>query len=306
MDGLPGLNMKYLLPLLIVTLSEASIGVFVKLVGDSIPIFTLNFYRVFFAAIFLLLAVPLVTKEKIRFPEGNTKDILIVGFLIALQISFFNAAMSMAPIANVVIFWSVAPFFTFIFSTIFLNERPRNIHVMIFLLAIVGIVLAKPLDGGHMAGNLIALVDGAVYSAMITYIRYEGTTERNVDIFWFMTAASAYLLPFFFLFGPGEIFRMVSYPGFTVPVLLWSVCLGMVSTGVAFLFISIVLKHINANIYSLIDIIVSPVVASIFGYLVFGEVPGRSMIIGGSILLLSGAWLTRTLTDTESVHRPAA
>ncbi|MFP4523850.1 MAG: DMT family transporter [Candidatus Woesearchaeota archaeon] len=296
--------MGLVLPLLIVTLAEASIGVFVKLVGTNVPIFTLNFYRVLFAAIFLAAGVPLLTKHKLKFPKHNTKDILIVGGLIALQISFFNVAMSLAPIANVVIFWSVAPFFAFIFSTIFLKEKPKKVHILIFLIAIAGIIIAKPLDGGHALGNLIALADGAVYAAMVTYLRSEGITEDTVDIFWFMTMASVYLLPFLFIFGPGELGKLIPYEalGASIPVIVWVVCLGMISTGLAFLFISEVLKKIDANVYSLIDIIVSPVVAALLGYLIFTEIPSKNMIFGAALLLISGFWLTKELQRKPTVN----
>ena len=68
------------------------------------------------------------------------------------------------------------------------------------------------------------------------------------------------------------------------------------STGFSYFGISLVLKRINANVYSLVDIIVSPLVASSLGYLVFGEVPAHSMIFGGGLLLLSGFWLTREMS----------
>lgn len=296
--------MNIALSLLIVTLAEASIGVFVKLTGGNIPIFTLNFYRVLFATLFLAVGVPLLTKQSLKFPKNNTRDILIVGFLIALQISFFNVAMSLAPIANVVIFWSVAPFFVFIFSSIFLHEKPRPVHILIFLVAIVGIVIAKPLSGveDHMWGNVIALFDGAVYAAMATYLRKEGKTDTNVDIFWFMGTATIYLLPFLFIFGPGDIMKSIPYEtlGFSVPVIVWAICLGVISTGFAFLFISVVLQKIDANVYSLIDIIVSPIVAGILGYLVFAEVPAMTTIYGGALLLLSGVWLTHQMKTTPT------
>ena len=301
--------MKYLLPLLIVTLAEASIGIFVKLVGDGIPIFSLNFYRVFFAALFLAVTVPIATKKGLKFPTNNKKDVLIVGFLIALQISFFNVAMSLAPVANVVIFWSIAPFFTFIFSTLFLGEKPERRHIWIFLLAIIGIIVTKPLSGGHAAGNLIALFDGAVYAAMVTYIRSEGISENNNDIFWFMSMAAVYLLPFLFVFGIGDLLSVnaaQNIPGLlqSVPVLIWAICLGVISTGLAFLFISIVLQKINANIYSLIDIIVSPIVAAIFGFLVLGEIPSQNLVFGGAILLAAGVWLTKSMQEqSEKPYR---
>ncbi len=104
---------------------------------------------------------------------------MIIGALIAMQISVFNFAMTLVPIANAVIFWSVAPFFTFIFSAVFLAEKARRSYVLIFAVALVGIVLAKPLEGGHMLGNLVALGDGAIYAAMIPYSPHTGRGPRG-------------------------------------------------------------------------------------------------------------------------------
>lgn len=58
--------------------------------------------------------------------------------------------------------------------------------------------------------------------------------------------------------------------------MLWAAGLGIVSTGFAYFGISIVLKSIDANVYALVDIIVSPVVASIFGYLIFARCPDEA------------------------------
>src|SRR6056297_3319722 len=150
--------------LFMITLSEATIGVFVKLTDGMIPIYTLNFYALAFSTVFLMIALPLFAKDRPEFPRDNLKDTLIIGVLIAAQISIFNLAMTLAPIANVVIFWSVAPFFTFIFSALFLEEKARKKYILIFGVALTGIVLAKPLSGGYMLGNLIALGDAAVYA----------------------------------------------------------------------------------------------------------------------------------------------
>ena len=290
--------MKTVLLLLLITLSEATIGVFVKLTGDAIPIYTLNFYALSFAALFLLVSLPAATGQRLRFPRGNLKDTLVIGALIAAQISVFNYAMTRAPIANVVIFWSVAPFFVFIFSALALNEPARKSYILIFALALAGIFIARPLQGGYMAGNLVALADGAVYAAMVVYLRHEGRTETGNDILWSMLAAALLLLPALVISGPGEVTRLMHYDtlGLALPVMLWAAGLGIVSTGFAYLGISIVLKSIDANIYSLIDIIVSPVVASTLGYLIFAEIPSMNMIYGGAMLLGAGFWLTREMS----------
>lgn len=301
--------MKTLIFLLLVTLAEASIGIFVKLSGGGVPVYTLIFYRLLLATGFLAATMPFFNKKFYKFPKNNIRDTLLIGLLIAAQISLFTLAMTLAPVANVVIFWSIAPFFTFIFSYFFLGEPAKKQYIFIFLIAMVGTVIAEPFGGGDSSatlGNIIALIDGAIYAAMVTYLRSEGKTEENNDIFWFMLTATIYTLPAIFIFGPGNIFAASPNElfGLTVPVVLWVICLGILSTGVAFLFVSVVLKKINANVYSLVDIIVSPVVAAFFAYLVFNDVPSRNLIFGGVLLLAAGAWLTHYMSKSQPKKVP--
>ena len=284
--------------LLLITLSEATIGVFVKLTGGLIPIQTLNFYALGLAAAFLLTTLRISTGHRLHLPFGNLKDVTIIGVLIATQISVFNYAMTLVPIANAVIFWSIAPFFTFIFSAIFLGERARPIHIAIFVIAMAGIVVAQPLERGETLGNLVALGDGAIYAAMITYMRHEGKTETGNDIAWSMLVAALLLAPSLWIFGAGDVTALVpdTLLPFDMPVMAAVGGLGLISTGFAYFGISLVLKTIDANLYSLVDIIVSPVVASFLGFLVFREIPGPGMVLGGAMLLGSGFWLTREMS----------
>jgi drug/metabolite transporter (DMT)-like permease len=273
--------LKTLLLLALITVSEATIGVFVKLTDGRIPIHTLTFYAMGFAAIFLFAARWLATREPPRFPFGNVKDTFIIGVLIAAQGGFFNFAMSLVPIANAVIFWSIAPFFVFIFSWAFLGEKAL--------------------------GNLVALSTGAIYAAMVTYMRYEGMTETGNDIAWSLLAAALVLSPSVLLFGSGTPLETIQYPALgdiTLPAITWAVGLGVISTGFAYFGISIVLKSISANVYALVDIIVSPVVAATFGWLIFSETPGERTIYGGALLLVAGFWLTRRMSKGKE-HAPA-
>jgi len=297
--------MKTWLLLALITVSEATIGVFVKLTDGLIPIQTLTFYAMALAAAFLFVARTLASGERPRFPKGNIKDTALIGVLIAAQGGVFNFALSLVPIANAVIFWSIAPFFVFIFSALFLGEKAKKSYILIFGIALTGIALANPLGGGHMLGNFVALATGVIYAAMVTYMRYEGKTETGNDIAWSLLVAALVLAPSLLLSGPGAITTTIDYPalGIDLPVMLWAVGLGIVSTGFAYFGISIVLKSINANAYALVDIIVSPVVASTLGYLIFAEIPGQGMIYGGAILLGAGFWLTREMSQTDK-NRP--
>lgn len=292
--------MKTWLLLLLITLSEATIGVFVKLTDGRIPVQTLTFYAFAFATAFLMAAIPRANRQPLELPRGNWKDTFLIGALIAGQSGFFNYAMTLVPIANAVIFWSVAPFFTFILSWLFLGEKARKSYIFIFIVALTGILIAKPLREGYMLGNMVALGVGAIYAAMVTYMRHEGKTETDNDIAWSLLFAALILSPSVILVGPGDITGMIHYEylGVSLPVMLWAAGLGLISMGFAYFGISIVLKSISANVYSLIDIIVSPAVATLLGFLIFNEVPAASMLYGGVLLLGAGAWLTREMSDS--------
>ena len=298
--------MKTVLLLALITVSEATIGVFVKLTDDRIPIHTLTFYAMGVAALFLFAARWSATRRAPRFPARNLKDTIVIGVLIAAQGGFFNYAMTLVPIANAVIFWSVAPFFVFLFSWFFLGEKARPAYIGIFGVALIGIILANPLGEGRQVGNLVALATGAIYAAMVTYMRHEGLTETGNDIAWSLLSAALVLSPALLIFGPGSAFEWLDYPrlgGLEAPVLLWAIGLGVISTGFAYFGISIVLRSITANVYALVDIIVSPIVAATLGWLVFAELPGQRMILGGALLLLSGFWLTREMSRGKE-HQP--
>lgn len=291
--------MKTWLLLVLITLSEATIGVFVKLTDGRIPVQTLTFYAFAFATLFLMLAMPRATKEPLTLPRGNWKDTFLIGVLIAGQSGLFNFAMTLVPIANAVIFWSVAPFFTFILSWLFLGEKAKKSYIFIFALALTGIVIAKPLQEGYMLGNMVSLSVGVIYAAMVTYLRHEGKTETGNDIAWSLLFAALIMSPSLFFFGFGDISGVIHYDGIgiSLPVILWTVSLGLISIGFAYFGITIVLRSINANVYSLIDIIVSPAVATLLGFLIFREIPPSSMLYGGVLLLGAGAWLSWEMSD---------
>ncbi|MDY6841247.1 MAG: DMT family transporter [Pseudomonadota bacterium] len=290
--------MKVWLLLALITVSEATIGVFVKLTDGRIPVQTLTFYAFVFATAFLMLVMPRANRQPLELPHGNWKDTFLIGALIAGQSGFFNYAMTLVPIANAVIFWSVAPFFTFILSWLFLGEKAKKSYVLIFIIALTGIVIARPLQEGYLPGNMVALGVGAIYAAMVTYMRHEGKTETGNDIAWSLLFAALIMSPSVIVIGPGDVTGFIRYDslGMSLPVMLWAAGLGLISMGFAYFGISIVLKSINANLYSLIDIIVSPAVATLLGFLIFNEVPAPSMLYGGMLLLGAGAWLSREMS----------
>lgn len=297
-------------PLLIVTIAEATIGIFIKLTGEAVHIFSLTFYSILFALLFLAITIPFIDRNFLNLSRKELKPTLIIGGLIALQIITFNFAISIVPIANAVIFWTIYPFFVFIFSAFFLKERTTKMHVLIFFLGFLGVFLAEPFSGGNALGNMVALLDGLIYAVLIAYMRYEDKIETTGIVFWFLLFATIFLIPMPFIFGFGELFYLGAYSlspllsiTIQVPAIVWILGLGMFSTGVVYLFITFALQRIDANIYSLVDIVVSPLIAASFGFIILGEVPSTSLIYGGALLLFAGFLLSSSLTKRGISHR---
>lgn len=290
---------KYL-SLLIITLSEATIGIFVKLTDNVIPIYTLTFYRALFAFLFLLATVPFFDKDLFKTTsKEDLKPIGIIGLMIAVQMALYNLSFTMIPVANAVVYWSTNPFFVFLISWFFLNEKPKLKHFFIFLLAFMGLVIANPLAEGSMTGNLIALSTAVTYAIIVSYMRFEGRTESSGAVLWYMLIASILTLPALFIFGPGEV---LSPAKFEVPAIVWAIGLGAISTGLAYLFIGYILKKLNANIYALFDVIISPLAAALMAFFILREIPSTRLMIGGTIMLIAGGWLTRDVEKKQNIN----
>lgn len=287
--------MNKLVFLALITMFEAMIGIWVKLTGDSVPIYTLNFYRVFFALLTVLIF--LVFIDKPRFIKKELKSNLLIGFFIALQISLFNIAMSLAPVANVVIFWSTYPFFVFIFSKFYLKEKIKRFHVLVFITGLAGLIISQPLSGidEHIIGNVISLSGGLVYAILITYLRKE-SDDKPSNVFWYFLFASLFLLPAVFIFGTGNLFSVSQANLFGLsyqfPPIIWVLGLGVISTGIVYILMRYMLNIMKAGVYSVFDVIISPVAAALFAFLILQQIPGTEKIIGGSILLLASFLLT--------------
>ena len=101
------------------------------------------------------------------------------------------------------------------------------------------------------------------------------------DVLWFIFFASIFLLPFPFVYGLGEITTIIPY------LLL----LGIVSTGMAYLFYNLALEKLEAEVSSIIVILVNPLIAITLAYFILGEMLSIRMIVGGVILLTSSLYL---------------
>ncbi|MFH1447661.1 MAG: EamA family transporter [Candidatus Micrarchaeota archaeon] len=272
-----------------------SIGMLVKLIGASdIHYMTLNFYRIFFGFIFLLIIVPSLDKQTFKITKKDAKDFLLVGMLLAISLSLYTTANLFTSIQSAVLIHYSYPFFVLIFAYLILKEQVTRTKIITLVIAIIGLAILNPLDlGANNFGNILALIGAIFFAALVTEMRKEDKTHGIGDVVWFFFFASLLLLPAPFIFGFGDLSN----------VFIYVLVLGVISTGLAYFLYNIALETIEAEMASIISMITTPLVAISLAVLIIGETLSPKIMIGGSLLILSGIYLQTYLYTQKYINR---
>jgi drug/metabolite transporter (DMT)-like permease len=203
----------------------------------------------------------------------------------ALEVACFYWAVRSLPLADVMTYWLATPIYVAAASPWLLGERVGPWRWGAILLGFVGVLVAlRPGEGGLSPAVIVSLIGSAAFAVMIVSARALRGTPDLALVFW-QTA------------GAGLAAAVVAPIGWvaTPPVdLALLATLGIVSM-VAHLAIARALKLADAATISPLQYTLL-LWAVIFGWLVFGDVPGRSLLIGAAIIVASGLviWVRET------------
>ena len=270
--------MKEYISMFIAAICLGTIGIFVKFIGGGVSSMTLNFYRVFFAFITLLVISPFLDKNTFKVSRNDLLMYALIGFFLAVSLSLNNVAFKLAPVQNVSLITSLFPFFVLIFAYFLLKEEITKKKIIALIIALIGLVIINPIKAEGTLGNFLSLLIAALDGLLAALMRKEDKTHSIGDVVWFFLFASIFLLPFPFIYGIGEISIFV-------------ILLGVISTGLAYLFYNYALESLEAEIGSMIILIVAPIVAIMGAFIFLGENINLRVLIGGLVLIGSGIYL---------------
>ncbi|MCK5233581.1 MAG: DMT family transporter [Candidatus Aenigmarchaeota archaeon] len=263
----------------------ALIGVFTKYIGPSMNSLTLSFFRVFIASIFLLLVAVVFRKTKeLTITKKDIVPFFIVGSLFALDFVFFIAAFHYTSLSEVGLLTSIVPVLVYFMAAKFLDEKISKNGIVALGAVLAGLYAINFAGTGgfsnaHILGNIFALVGSVFAAGYITYMRFEERNHSSLDaIFWPMVFATILLLPVILIFN---------YTAVAQTAYIWVLLLGVVSTGIGYLIVSLALKNMEAHTYSLAATIAFPLISIMFGAFFFSEALTINIIIGGGFMLLS-------------------
>ncbi len=264
------------------SLCFAPVAIVVKLIGESVPVMSVVFLRFFLGFLVLAAITPLLDRQAFRPAKKDLGGYFLIGFFMAVSVSFFVSASLFAPVQNVVLINKISPFFVLIFASFFLHERVTKKKLVALAIAFLGLAIINPFSPGpHELGNLLAFGSAVTAGAMWAGMRKENTEHGIGDVMWFFLFGSLLLFPFPIVFGLGSAMEFL-------PHLLF---LGIISSGFAYLFMNLALEELEAEEASIISMILTPVAALELAVLSLGETLLPQTLLGGFILLGAGVYL---------------
>ncbi|MBR1738580.1 MAG: DMT family transporter [Firmicutes bacterium] len=185
--------------------SFALMNTFVKMAGD-LPSFQKSFFRnlvaLFFAVIMLMK-----DKEKFKLRKENLPVLILRSVLGTIGILCNYYAVDRLILSDASMLGKLAPFFTIVFSYIFLKEKMNLIQALAVISAFIGsLFIIKPSGTMDSFPALIGLIGAMGAGSAYTAVRYLGTKkERSAYIIFFFSAFSTVVIAPYLIFNYHEM-----------------------------------------------------------------------------------------------------
>jgi drug/metabolite transporter (DMT)-like permease len=227
----------------------------------------------FAAAILLWFVVGYVSKRRPVLIPGRAG--WLAGICYGLSTMTFLGAVFHTATANVVFIVAFTPMFAALFGWLLIKEVPSTATVLTMgaMVAGVALIVAGGLQSGGLLGDLLAAVTSALLAGAITISRKSRSDMGFVPLV--ATALPAVI---------GAAF--VAVEGFSMQAPLWIIFDGIVMIPLAFWCLATGPRYLSGpevGMFYLLETILAP----IWVWMIFTEVPAAQTLIGGAILVLA-------------------
>lgn len=248
---------------------------FVRLAGD-LPSIQKSFFRNL-VAFFFALIILLRSKEKITLSKESVPFLLLRSIFGTLGILCNFYAVDHLVLSDASMLNKMSPFFTILFSFIFLKERLTAFQTTAVVVAFVGsLFIIKPtLSNMDLLPSVLGLLGGIAAGAAYTMVRKLGTqgVKGPFVVFFFSGFSCLVTLPFL----------IIGFEPMTWVQLLTLLGAGLAAAGGQF---SITAAYYYApareiSVYDYSQIIF----AALLGFILFGQVPDGLSVLGYVIII---------------------
>lgn len=267
-------------------------ALFVK-ISEAGPVST-AFWRVFLALPFLWAWAWMDRPAR---PSGAAEPrrlLFAAGFFFAGDLSVWHSSIVLTSVANATLLANLAPIFVTLVAWLLWRKKPTLLFAVGLGSALAGVALLIGGDFSHtgraVLGDVLGVVTAMFYAAYqltVTRLRGSVSTARIMAVSSLVTAA--FLLPLAWL--SGETFLPASAMG-------WAKLMGLalVSQVAGQSLIAYAMAHLPATLSS-VGLLLQPVMAGLFAWILLGETLGTTAI-AGAVLVLIGIRIA-TLADMK-------
>jgi drug/metabolite transporter (DMT)-like permease len=190
-------------------------------------------------------------------------------------------AFSLMPLAGAIAINFSAPLFATLASIVLLKERVGLVRWSVLLVGFLGVlIVTNPTAGAFQVGALFALTNAILYGTVTAAVRGMTATESAATLTLYqlllITGFFALLIPFGFIMPTREHWGLIVFNGVmnAIGQYWWTraLHLGPTSAVSPFFYLSLVW-------------------AMVIGYLVWGDLPTTSLLVGSAIVVASGLFL---------------
>lgn len=279
-------------------------GIFVRLseLGPSAT----AFYRFLFALPFLWLWMRLSGRQAATrsAPDGR-RDILLLGaagLCLGMDLAVWHWAIVLTSVSNATLLGNIAPIWVTLAGWLLFGEKFTGRFLIGLILGIAGVALllagSFSLDPVHVVGDVLGLIGGALWAVYLMVVgRMRGRFHASAIMFWGSLASCPVLLAI--AFASGEAFLPQTAYGW---LCLAAVALVCQVAGQSMIAGS--LAHLPTSFAS-VTLLINPVSATLFAWLILAEPVGPQQILGG-VIVLTGILMARSAKLDAKPYAPLA
>lgn len=198
----------------------------------------------------------------------------MVAVLYACSSIAFLTAVFNTSTANVVFILAFNSMFAALLSWIFLKERPRPVTLATMAVMLIGvsIIVSDGIKAGNLFGDMMAVCASFLIACAITLSR---SSSRDMGL----TPLVAAILPF-----TVALFAVVQQGGMQIAAPWWIIFNGAIIIPLSFYCLAAGPRYISGPEVAMFYLL-ETVLAPIWVWLIFSEIPSQRSLIGGAILI---------------------
>ena len=267
--------------MLFASFSFGSMNALVKWASPEADVWSMVFVRSMVIAVAIFF---ICRRSGITLMVEDRRSMLLrcITGLIAMILYF--SALGLIPIGQAVTLQYTNPLFVALLSSVFVSEKVEPFVWTLAIISFIGIVLIVSPDLQTIEVNAVLALGSGFFAALAyLYVRSLRASEHALSIvFWFATFSVA----FTFIPAMPTLPTALSDPVVTLALVGIGVGAGAGQVGLTFAFHKANAAWISAFSY------LTVIVATIYGYTIFGETLNSRDLLGCALIICSGIALT--------------